>query len=108
MKKKQMKKLFLIATVSFVGFLSAKDTEEKKPSKQTEETKNEKCEKESTPQQYCQSYLMVVWCNSSANAVDTVCYELGDADSKAHAYACMRENGALYNEYVCGSPDYGG
>ncbi len=103
-----MKKLLLVATSLVVGLLSAKDKEKKKSAKQEAETKIEKSEKEPMPKQYCQSYLMVVWCNSSANAVDTVCYELGDADSKAHAYACMSENGALYNEYVCGSPDYGG
>jgi len=35
-------------------------------------------------------YTMVTWCNNNT-AVDTVCYELGNQESKDHAYQCMRE-----------------
>lgn len=101
-----MKKLFLIMAISAAGLLNAKkETKEINMLENGVEIQKETSNSEL--QQYCQSYIMVVWCDKSKNAIDTVCYELGNQESKDQAYECMRQNGRLYNIYNCGTSDYG-
>jgi len=101
-----MKKLLLVATIGFAGCVSASNgitNYDKKILTQREI----RIDKSEVVQQYCQEYVMVVWCDKSKNAVDTVCYELGNDQSRDEAYEYMRQNGRLYNIYNCGSASYG-
>lgn len=98
----KMKKLFLIATIGVAGFLSANSVVN-----DSNKSNLTKIDNKEFVQQYCQEYVMVVWCDKSKNTVDTVCYELGNAQSKNEAYECMAHNGRLFNIYNCGAADYG-
>ena len=57
---------------------------------------------------YCQSYTMYVWCDESKSVNDTMCYDRDSPTDKRNAFLCMGRNSRLYNEFVCGSSDYGG
>ncbi|KUJ56290.1 hypothetical protein [Chryseobacterium aquaticum] len=102
-----MKKLLLIATIGIAGCLSANNSINNCNKEKMKEKEENIVTKKEAIQQYCQEYVMVVWCDKSKNAVDTVCYELGNEQSRDEAYECMRHNGRLFNIYNCGSASYG-
>jgi len=102
-----MKKLLFLAVLGVAGLVNAKSIEEIKPSKYTaKNTEKVKPAKKETKQQYCQTYTMVCWCDSSKDVNDTVCYEYDSPSDRRRAFACMGENSSLYNEYQCGSSSY--
>lgn len=91
-----MKKILLIAFIAITGVANAKEYAEKKVS--PTEKKNIKKRKR------CITYGLVAWCKDKDPAVpDTVCYDTEVAGSYEQAQVCIRENGDLYNIFMCGT-----
>lgn len=99
-----MKKFLLVASIAITATVNAKDFCEKKKS---EETKEENVA-EKVKSERCHTYGMVAWCKPNEMVVDSVCYDDAVPGSYEQSRACMRENGQLYNIFMCGTSDYAG
>ncbi|MCU7617624.1 hypothetical protein NZ698_10485 [Chryseobacterium sp. PBS4-4] len=100
-----MKKIFLVALLATAGIASANDLKMEKKSETKKETQ-EKAEKAKA--QRCTQYGMVAWCKPNDMVLDTVCWDDSVSGSYEQSRACIRENGQLYNIFMCGSSDYAG
>lgn len=94
----------MIASIAITATASAKDFSVKKISEETkEEIVVEKAKAER-----CHTYGMVAWCKPNDMVIDSVCWDDAVPGSYEHSRACMRENGQLYNIFMCGTSDYAG
>jgi len=98
-----MKKFLLVAFIAITGVVNAKDIERKGSEKKKEEKEKKKEEKKEAKQTVCTQYGMVAWCKPSEMVTDTVCYDSASEADYQHSRACIRENGNLYNIFMCGS-----
>ena len=99
-----MKKILLIVCLAITATISAKDFCEKKNSEEKRETKEEK----KIIAERCHTYGMVAWCKPNDMVIDSVCWDDAVPGSYEQSRACMRENGQLYNIFMCGTSDYAG
>lgn len=105
-----MKKIILIATICVAGFASAKNGEEIKPANNVhkkEAVKNHESQKANNSSIRCMQVGLFVWCTGEY-FTDTMCWGAGSG-TKTYEQATADENhnGALLNEYICGSASYG-
>jgi len=94
-----MKKLFLVATIGVAGLVSAKNAEIKTLSKENKlEVKTVESKDSKVFSKFgCWQYGIVIGCTNEM-VVDTAC-----GDTFADAQACMNQNAALMNEFMCGN-----
>lgn len=104
-----MKKLLLIAFIAITSVANAKNCVEKKSLERNREVKKiRKYKKSEAKKQRCTQYGMIAWCKPNEMVIDTVCYEDTSEADYQRSRACIRENGELYNEFICGTNTYGG
>lgn len=97
-----MKIFFLLALLATASIAHSKDLKVK----ETFDGKKEINKKAKA--QRCTQYGMVAWCKKNDMVIDTVCWDDAVSGSYEQSRACIRENGDLYNIFMCGSSSYMG
>lgn len=101
-----MKKIILVATICVAGLVSAKNTEEIKPTKEGEKKevkiKEKSASKSDALKMQCQSIGILITCTDEV-LTDTVCWGEGSGTATyEQAHADHIHNAQLLNEYLCG------
>ncbi len=101
-----MKKIILLAAFGVAGLVSAKNSEEMKPSKEGEKKVVSKTTEskgsENALKMQCSSIGILITCTDEI-LTDTVCWGEGSGTATyAQAHADHIHNAQLLNEYLCG------